>query len=86
MTWSSDQNGARKGRISQVSHWWESWDTTDYDTPEAILATSADYELSSLNRGLKTSTSFYSQDSGNANAFDLDRTETYSYDAELDQR
>ncbi len=46
-----------------------------------ILANACDYETSSLNRGLKTASSFYH---GSGGSWVEDRTETYGYDSNLD--
>lgn len=56
-------------------------------TSEAIKGYSAAYELTgTYKRGLKTSTSFWSQNSGNPSQFasSPDRTETYTYDDQRD--
>jgi RHS repeat-associated protein len=78
------------GRLLQLNYWWDSWNsgTAAYDTPEAIVANTCEYEIttgtSNANRGLKTASKHWSQSTTNNTQFALDRTETYGYDADLD--
>lgn len=72
------------GRLTEVSHWWDKLETNNAYTSEAILTNSCLYELTGLNRGLKTAsgTSYRSNPGG---AWTLLRTSTYGYDPNLDQ-
>ncbi len=73
------------GRLTQLNHYWDTWNSgSSTYSSEAVLANACGYELTGLNRGLKTASSFYSKNSSNPALFALDRTETYSYDASLD--
>jgi RHS repeat-associated protein len=78
------------GRLLQLNYLWDSWNsgTSAYDTPEAIVANTCEYEVTigtaNANRGLKTTSKHWSQSTSNSTQFALDRTETYGYDADLD--
>lgn len=70
------------GRIKGVYHWWDTWNSgTSSFTSAPIRKNECTYELSTLNRGLKTQSKFYNVSSGSWN---LQRTETYGYDAKRD--
>ncbi len=68
------------GRISGVYNWWDTYGSGTYSS-SPIRANECTYETSSLNRGIKTQNKFYNVSSGSWN---LQRTETYGYDANLD--
>lgn len=70
------------GRPTLVNYWWDTINTaqTAY-TSTFIRGNSAAYELSGLNRGLKTSSTYWVP---SANGPAVDRTETFGYDANLD--
>jgi RHS repeat-associated protein len=78
------------GRITQVNHWWDVWNsgTSDYGTPDALLSNTCSYEVSTgtsnYNRGLKTISDFYTQNSSDHTAFALDHEEQYAYDSTRD--
>jgi len=68
------------GRVTSVEHYWDTFGSSSYSSTP-ILGNSCSYELSSLNRGLKTESDFYTNNSG---SWSLDHSELYGYDAELD--
>ncbi len=73
-----DANGRTKG----VYNWWDTWNSGSSSYSSApIRANECAYETSGLNRGLKTQNKFYNVTSG---AWNLQRTESYGYDANLD--
>ncbi len=70
------------GRMKSVYNWWDTWNTgTGAYTSTPIRANECVYETTGLNRGLKTQNKFYNVVSG---AWNLQRTEIYGYDANLD--
>lgn len=71
------------GRVTNVEHYWDQWNGSSYGTPTKIVGNHCDYELSGSNRGLKTANEFYVKHSS-TNDWVLQRTENYSYDADLD--
>ena len=70
------------GRTTGVNHWWDTWNsgTSSYSSAP-IRANECSYELTGLNRGLKTQNKFYSVSGG---AWNLQRSESYGYDGNLD--
>lgn len=70
------------GRVAGIYNWWDTYNsgTTSYDSAP-IRANECVYETTGLKRGLKTSNKFYNVSSGSWN---LQRTESYGYDANLD--
>ncbi len=70
------------GRVAGIYNWWDTYNsgTTSYDSAP-IRANECVYETSGLKRGLKTSNKYYNVSSGSWN---LQRTESYGYDANLD--
>ncbi|MBI1332266.1 MAG: hypothetical protein GC165_05250 [Armatimonadetes bacterium] len=70
------------GRALGVYNWWDTYNpgTSSYDSTP-IRANECVYETTGLKRGLKTQNKFYNVSSGSWN---LQRTESYGYDANLD--
>ncbi|MBS1727754.1 MAG: RHS repeat-associated core domain-containing protein [Armatimonadetes bacterium] len=70
------------GQVTGLYNWWDTYNsgTNSYDSTP-IRANECVYETTGLKRGLKTSNKFYNVSSGSWN---LQRTETYGYDANLD--
>lgn len=70
------------GRVKGVYNWWDTWNsgTSSYSSAP-IRANECTYELSTLNRGLKAQSKYFNVNSGSWN---LQRTESYGYDANLD--
>lgn len=70
------------GRVGGVYHWWDSYNSgTGTYSSAPVRANECVYETSGLKRGLKTQSKFYNVSSGSWN---LQRTETFGYDANLD--
>lgn len=78
------------GRLTQLNHWWDTWNTSTlaYNTPEAVLNNTCDYEVttgtSNMNRGLKTNSYFGVQDSGDSSTFEMAHQQQYAYDSASD--
>jgi len=76
------------GRILQLNYWWDTWTGSGYGTPDALVSNTCSYEESTsggnLNRGLKTVSDFYLQNSSDHTAFSLDHEEQYTYDSNTD--
>ncbi|HMS54113.1 MAG TPA: DUF6531 domain-containing protein, partial [Fimbriimonadaceae bacterium] len=75
------------GRLGSLDYTWQTWvpsgETGSYSTTGYIGKTAYEYELSGLNRGLRTQLEVYGPNGGNT-AFQLNRVEDYAYDADLD--
>ncbi len=71
-----------RGQIKGVYNWWDTWNSgTGTYASGPIRANECVYETTGLNRGIKTQNKFYNVASG---AWNLQRTETYGYDANRD--
>ena len=70
------------GRVKGVYNWWDTWNSgsSSYSSTP-IRANECVYETTGLKRGLKTQNKFYNVSGGSWN---LQRTESYGYDANLD--
>jgi YD repeat-containing protein len=66
------------GRLKSIEHYWDMWADTAYSNT-AILANHCDYDPV---KDLKTQSIFYA--GGGGSTWTTQRTETYSYDADLD--
>ncbi len=69
------------GRMIGVYNWWDTLQANSAYVSGPIRSNECFYETTGLNRGLKTQNKFYNVASG---AWNLQRTETYGYDANLD--
>ena len=71
-----------EGRSLSCQTYWDTWNSgsSSYSST-AVLDNECAYELTGLNRGLKTSSSFYT---GSGVNWTLNHTETYAYDPNLD--
>ena len=69
------------GRMLGIYNWWDTLQTNNSWVNAPIRSNECAYELSGLNRGLKTQNKFYNVVS---NAWNLQRTEGYGYDPSLD--
>jgi RHS repeat-associated protein len=74
------------GRTINVEHYWDVWTSesgpppSSYYASEKVLANACTYDPY---LGLKSSSSFYAKNA-TSNTWDVERTETYGYDADLD--
>lgn len=68
------------GRLTSLQHGWETWGHSDYGTWTPILANDRVYDSV---KGLTYQSKFYSRNTGTG-GWQLDRTEQFGYDAELD--
>lgn len=68
------------GHVISTGTWWDTWGGSSYST-SFIRGNECDYETTGLKRSQKTTSRFYNATSGSPN---LQRTETYGYDADRD--
>lgn len=71
------------GRLADLQYYWDVWGGSSYAS-EAVLRNSCGYELTGLNRGLKTQSKFWTRQTPGSPNWTLARTETYGYDASRD--
>ncbi len=75
------------GRVLSVENYWDTWNGSGYNS-EAILANTCAYEVRadglSPNRGVKSNSKTWVRQTPNSPAWAIERTDTYSYDPQLD--
>jgi len=69
------------GRIQQLAHYWQAWDSGGTLSIEFIFGNTCAYDTT---KSLKTSSSFYLPTSSHSSTSTLHHTETYGYDSSLD--
>jgi RHS repeat-associated protein len=70
-----------QGQLLTLNHWWDVLGSGGTYTSYAVLGNTCTYDPT---LGLKTSSSFWVQNTSTPTAFTLSRTETYGYDQYLD--
>jgi RHS repeat-associated protein len=70
-----------QGQLLTLNHWWDVLGSGGTYTSYAVLGNTCTYDAT---LGLKTSSSFWVQNTSTPTAFTLSRTETYGYDQYLD--
>ena len=72
------------GRLARIMHWWDTLQGNGTYSSGFIRGNECDYELTGINRGLKTASRFLIPVNGQPTNWQTQRQETYGYDASLD--